>query len=140
MKRPSTKQYVESLKNHIGDLDAYVTLLESRLAKCHEEHGDVTESHLHSRPVMISFLSSTETPPQEEERVVDIDSATNSDQDADIDQLVAPTKHLVVSGFMLAIVYIISPHLRWSILASRFRSSIIWPDIYFSSRIKGFRA
>jgi hypothetical protein len=100
MKRPSTKQYVESLKKHIEALDVYVTLLESKLARCQEEHGEPLEPHLQSRPVMSSFIPSSDMNLDEEGHAADVESASNSDQDADIEQLVAPTKHLVVSAFM----------------------------------------
>jgi hypothetical protein len=140
MKRPSTKQYVESLKTHIEDLDAYVTLLESKLAKYEDEHGVFAESDLYSRPVMSSFLPSTSEAVIDEEGRVDVESTTNSDWDTDIGELVVPTKHLIVSAFMTKIMCITISCLRCTILASRFRSSAVWPDVYFLSRIKASRS
>lgn len=98
MKRPSTKQYVESLKKHIQALDDYVSKLEAGLAVCRNEHEGFREAHQYSRPVMSSVLPSglgLEIAMEDEEPYEESDS---EDDDSDINQLLVPTNKLVVSS------------------------------------------
>lgn len=96
-KRPSTKQYVESLKKHIEALDVYVSQLESKLAICREEHGGIDDTGLHKRPLMAPVMSVTDGALDQGGQSAEIPPTESSPNEADVDKLVATTKHLVVS-------------------------------------------
>ena len=88
-KRPSTKSYVESLKNRIEALETYTKVLEKKLAQCATAHGGLGDD-------FFPKIEETESPtlalsPQFDED--DMESLMESELDEDI---CAPTKHLVV--------------------------------------------
>jgi hypothetical protein len=93
-----TKQYVESLQKHIKDLEKHSSLLESKLSQLQKEHG-LCELESYSRPIMSPVISSdSESDMDEGGWPADsgVVHSSDSEGDADIEQLIAPTKRLVV--------------------------------------------
>lgn len=102
-KKARTQQHFESLVNHIKSLEAKVKELEGELSGSHPQtrrSGSVSDaarsagSSISPHPSPITkFEPDDETIPNGEDRA---DSPSNSDFDSEIEQLIAPTRHLVV--------------------------------------------
>ena len=105
-KKARTQQHFESLVNHIKALEAKVKDLEADLDICQKTHGgtraassssDIGTSR-YSRPAGLGEPSSSKV--EEDEQGLGEESESPSDStngDANIDRLIAPTRHLVVS-------------------------------------------
>lgn len=102
-KKARTQQHFESLVNHIKSLEARVKELEGELSGSHPQtrrSGSVSDaarsagSSISPHPSPITkFEPDDDTIPNGEDRP---DSPSNSDFDSEIEQLIAPTRHLVV--------------------------------------------
>ncbi|OCH90022.1 hypothetical protein OBBRIDRAFT_633141 [Obba rivulosa] len=97
-KKARTQQHFESLVNRIQTLELRVRELEGELDNCRRYHGGVNGC-APSDGAGPSFVPSTVTASKREEEDPNLhdDSDSGSDnQDADIDNLIAPTRHLVL--------------------------------------------
>ena len=102
-KKARTQQHFESLVNHIKSLETRVKELEAELARSRAQRsGSISDatpsaagsSSLSPRPSPIAKYE-----PDDDDRLPDDDDddePRNSDQDSEIEQLIAPTRHLVV--------------------------------------------
>lgn len=104
-KKARTQQHFESLVNHIKSLEQRVRELEGDLQRAREptrRSGSVSDA---ARSVASSSLSPHPSPVAKLEPDDDLvlnghdelDPANISDDESEIDQLIAPTRHLVVS-------------------------------------------
>ncbi|KAI0083369.1 fungal-specific transcription factor domain-containing protein [Irpex rosettiformis] len=105
-KKARTQQHFESLVNHIKSLEHRVKELESELARSHNgRSGSVSDA---ARSVPSSSISPHASPitkfePDEDglpngDHEDGEDSSAESDGESEIDQLIAPTRHLVLQG------------------------------------------
>jgi hypothetical protein len=95
-KRPSTKSYVESLKNRIEALETYTKVLEKKLAQCTTTHGGLGDDPF-PKPEMANSPTLAFSPQFDDD---DMESLLESELDEDI---CAPTKHLVVRRIFLTL-------------------------------------
>lgn len=137
-KKARTQQHFESLVNHIKSLEARVKELEGELSSSRSHtrrSGSVSDA---ARSVGSSSLSPHPSPITKFEPEDDsflnghdgTDSPSNSEDDSEIDQLIAPTRHLVVSAnwdihaYMQANVSSSYKMATWSSTAQRLRT--VW--------------
>ncbi|KAF7967505.1 hypothetical protein HWV62_41412 [Athelia sp. TMB] len=89
-KRPSTKSYVESLKNRIEALEGYVKVLEKKVTHCTQVHGGADDGFVLKSDLALSPTLSFSPPIDDND---EMESLVDSELDEDI---CAPTKHLVL--------------------------------------------
>jgi hypothetical protein len=123
---------MELLKNYNEALEKHISFLESQLEQCKKEHGGLREFQLHPRPMMPPISSpGSEVDMDEEEWPTD--SSSDTDGDADIEQLVAPMKRLVVR-FTTSNARFLSHLCVSGKIASWRQPPLFWVDFSFCPR------
>ncbi|KAH9854843.1 hypothetical protein C2E23DRAFT_874926 [Lenzites betulinus] len=97
-KKARTQQHFESLENYIRALEAKVKDLQADLEYCRRNHGGATSSGATDAPESTSDVArpSTLTRPSAADDPAN-DDGGSSNNESDIDHLISPTRHLVLS-------------------------------------------
>ena len=106
-KKARTQQHFESLENYIRALEAKVKDLQSNLDSCRQNHGGLSPAVSSSSHGADEGANTSQSP--EARRTVSNTSSTDgegssSTSESDIDHLISPTRHLVVSTSLSASV------------------------------------